>query len=39
MVPQVFGEEHIIYMIVSAIIGAAGLIFMKKYAKPQRLKR
>ena len=33
MVPQVFGKEHIIYMIASAIIGAAALILMKKYVK------
>ncbi len=38
MVPQVFGKEHIIYIIVSAVIGAVGLILMKKYAKTERLQ-
>ncbi len=33
MVPQVFGKEHIIYVIVSTVVCAVGLILMKKYAK------
>lgn len=36
MVPQVFGKEHIIYMIASACIGAIGLFLMKKYAKTEK---
>lgn len=36
MVPQVFGKEHIIYLIVSTLIGAACLILVKKYAKTEK---
>lgn len=36
MAPQVFGIEHILYMIVSAAIGSAGLLLMKKFAKTQK---
>lgn len=36
MVPQVFGVEHIVYIFVSAAIGAAGLLLMKKFAKTQK---
>jgi len=36
MVPQVFGKEHIIYIIVSSIIGFALLFLIKKYAKTEK---
>lgn len=36
MVPQVFGKEHIIYLIASTLIGAACLLLVKKYAKTEK---
>ena len=39
MAPQVFGIEHIIYMVVSAVVGAAGLLLMKKFAKTQKMQK
>ena len=36
MVPQVFGIEHILYVIISAAIGAAGLVLVKRYARGER---
>ncbi len=38
MTPQVFGKEHILYVIVSTIIGAAVLLFMWKTAKTDKQK-
>ena len=38
MVPQVFGKEHIIYLIVSTVIGAAGLLLIKRYAKTEKVR-
>ncbi len=38
MVPQVFGKEHIIYMIVSTVVGAACLLLAKKYAKTEKAR-
>jgi uncharacterized membrane-anchored protein len=38
MVPQVFGKEHIIYMILSTLVGAAGLLLAKRYAKTEKAK-
>ena len=35
MAPQVYGIEHISYIIISAILGAAGLILTKKFAKTE----
>ena len=36
MTPEVFGKEHIIYFIVSTLIGVASIILAKKYAKTQK---
>lgn len=36
MNPQVFGKEHIIYIIVSLLVAAATLFFAKKYAKSEK---
>lgn len=36
MPATVFGKEHFIYMAVTAILGAAGLLCAKKYAKSER---
>lgn len=36
MFPQVFGTEHIAYMVVSTILGALVLIFIKKHATPRQ---
>jgi len=36
MVPQVFGIEHIIYLALSMVIGAATLLLIKKYAKTEK---
>ncbi len=38
MVPQVYGKEHIIYMVVSTLVGVAGLLLMKKIARSDRAK-
>ena len=36
MVPQLFGIEHILYIIISALISATGLLLAKRYAKTAR---
>jgi len=36
MAPVVFGTEHIIYVIVSAIVGAAALVLIKRFARSAR---
>lgn len=38
MVPQVYGKEHILYMVISTLVGVAGLLLMKKFAKSDRAK-
>lgn len=38
MVPEVFGKEHILYMIISTIIGAVGVICAYKFAKTQKVQ-
>ena len=38
MSPQVFGKEHILYMVISAIVGAIALLLIKKYAKTDKKK-
>lgn len=38
MNPEVFGIEHIIYMIVSTVIGAAVLLLIKKYVKNEKVQ-
>jgi len=39
MQPQLFGVEHITYIIITAVLGGAALIFSKKYAKTEKQKR
>ena len=36
MAPQVFGKEHIAYVIITSLIASIGLIFAKKYAKTEK---
>lgn len=36
MAPQVFGIEHILYLILSTVFGAAVLILIKRYAKKEK---
>lgn len=36
MVPQVFGIEHISYVIISTAVGASSIILMKKHLKEQK---
>jgi hypothetical protein len=36
MAPQLFGIEHILYIVITAIAGGAGLLFAKKFAKTEK---
>ena len=36
MVPQLFGTEHILYIIITTILGGAGLFLAKKFAKTEK---
>lgn len=36
MAPQLFGIEHILYIAITTILGAAGLLFAKKFAKTEK---
>lgn len=36
MTPEVYGKEHVIYLIASTIIGAGSVILLKKYAKTEK---
>lgn len=38
MVPQVFGKEHILYIVITSIIFSLGLILMKKFVKSQKVQ-
>lgn len=39
MPPQLFGVEHILYLIISTVVGSAALLFAKRFAKsPQQQK-
>lgn len=38
MPPKVFGLEHILYIIISTILGVAGLLIAKKFAKSEKAK-
>ena len=38
MVPQVYGIEHILYMIITSAVGAAGLLFIHRNAKSEKAK-
>lgn len=36
MAPQLFGIEHILYIVITAIAGGEGLLFAKKFAKTEK---
>ena len=38
MAPQLFGIEHILYIVISTIIGGVGMFFAYKYAKEERVQ-
>lgn len=38
MVPQVYGIEHILYIIITSAIGATGLLLIHRYAKSEKAK-
>ena len=36
MAPQLFGMEHILYIVITALLGGIGLLIAKKYAKTEK---
>ena len=36
MAPQLFGIEHILYIVITAVLGGAGLLLAKKFAKTEK---
>ena len=36
MGPQLFGIEHILYIIITTVVASAGLLLAKKYAKTDK---
>ena len=38
MVPELFGLEHILYIVISTLIGGLGLFFAYKYAKTEKVQ-
>lgn len=36
MAPQLFGTEHILYIVITALLGGIGLLVAKKYAKTEK---
>ena len=36
MAPQLFGIEHILYLIISTVVSSAALLLAKKYAKTEK---
>ena len=38
MAPEIFGIEHILYIIISTILGGGGLFFVYKYAKSEKIQ-
>ena len=38
MAPELFGKEHILYIIISTILGGVGMFFAYKYAKTEKLQ-
>ena len=36
MAPQLFGIEHILYILISTVVGAAALLLGKKYAVSEK---
>ena len=39
MAPQLFGIEHILYIVITTLIASAGLLLCKKYAATQRAQK
>ena len=39
MAPQLFGKEHILYIVITALIAGVGLFFARKYAKSDFSKK
>lgn len=39
MAPELFGIEHILYIIISTVVGGVGLFFAYKYAKNEKTQR
>lgn len=39
MEPELFGIEHILYMIISTLLGGGGLYFAYKYAKSEKVQK
>ena len=39
MAPQLFGIEHILYIVITTILGAGGLLLAKKFAKTEKAQR
>ena len=37
MAPQLFGIEHILYLIISTVVSSAALLVAKKYAKTEKI--
>jgi hypothetical protein len=38
MPPQLFGIEHILYIVITTVLASVGLIFAKKYAKTEKVQ-
>jgi hypothetical protein len=38
MGPQLFGTEHILYIVITAILGGGGLLLAKKFAKTEKVQ-
>ena len=39
MAPQLFGIEHILYLIISTVVSSAALLLAKKYAKTENIHK
>lgn len=39
MAPQLFGIEHMLYIVITTILGGAGLLLAKKFAKTEKAQR
>jgi hypothetical protein len=39
MAPQLFGYQHILYIVFSLILGSLGLLFAKKYARSEKAQK
>ena len=38
MAPQLFGIEHILYIVITTVVAVVGLLLAKKYATSERRK-